>query len=224
MPGMQKTSEVKTYFTDRARLFDALYEGETAFSRGFNRLFRRPMLERYVLTLEGIGSPAGKRILDVGCGSGRYAIELVRAGAEVTGVDFSEEMIRMAEARIAEAGVKDRVRLVAGDFITWSEGQMPKAGARRPFDIAFAMGVLDYVEDAPGFVARMAQLADSVIISFPRPTPVRMPLRKLRYALRNCPVHFYRRPALEEMYRRAGLGRLTVKPLGGAGYWVMGER
>jgi len=36
-------------------------------------------------------------VLDVGCGSGRLAVELVRSGAAVTGIDVSE-------ARLAAAG------------------------------------------------------------------------------------------------------------------------
>ncbi|MEZ5775851.1 MAG: class I SAM-dependent methyltransferase [Hyphomicrobiaceae bacterium] len=220
---MQKTADVRTYFTERARLFDALYEGETGFSRRFNEIFRRPMLERYVLTLEGLGRLEGRRILDVGCGSGRYAVELARGGAFVTGVDFSPEMIAMANERIAamradNPALADRVSLVAGDFLEWS------AGMGRKFDAAFAMGVLDYVEDAKGFIARMAEVADEVIASFPRPTAVRMPLRKLRYAMRNCPVHFYRQAEVEAMYRAAGLDEVTVRPLGGAGFWVHGQR
>lgn len=215
---MQRTSDVKTYFTQRARLFDALYEGETATSRAFNRVFRRPMLTRYVYTLEALGNLQGKRILDVGCGAGRYAAELAKGGALVTGIDFSEEMLIMAGERLREAGLNDKVTLIAGDFVPWSQTRS------REFDTAIAMGVLDYVEDAPAFIARMAQVADTVIASFPRPTPVRMPLRKLRYALRNCPVHFYRQGQVEAMYRAAGLSDLTVRALGGAGYWVEGRR
>lgn len=213
---LQRTAEVKTYFTERARLFDALYDGETGVSRAFNRVFRAPMLERYVLTLEGLGALPGKRVLDVGCGSARYTVELAKAGAIVTGIDFSDAMIGMAAARVAASGVKDSVDLVAGDFLAWSEGK------GRLFDAAFAMGVLDYVDDAPAFIARMANVSREVIASFPRPTPVRMPLRKLRYALRNCPVHFFRRDDIEAMYRAAGCRDIVVKPLGGAGWWVHG--
>ena len=36
-----------------------------------------------------LGLPAGARILDVGCGTGRHAVELARRGYRVTGVDLS---------------------------------------------------------------------------------------------------------------------------------------
>jgi SAM-dependent methyltransferase len=46
---------------------------------------------------DAIGSVAGLAILDLGCGTGRHALRLAAAGAEVTAVDFSEGML--AEAR-----------------------------------------------------------------------------------------------------------------------------
>lgn len=215
---MQRTTDVKTYFTDRAQLFDALYDDDTATARAFNKVFRRPMFTRYVLTLAALGELPGRKILDVGCGSGRYSVELARAGAEVVGVDFSEEMLSMARKRAEDAGVTDRTTFISGDFTQWA------ADAGTHFDAAFAMGVLDYVDDAPGFIRMMADVADEVIASFPTPTPVRMPLRKLRYSLRNCPVYFYWRGEIEDMYRAAGLQQLDVQRLGFGGYWVHGKK
>lgn len=39
---------------------------------------------------------AGSRVLDVGCGPGRHALALARRGATVTGIDISEEFVRLA--------------------------------------------------------------------------------------------------------------------------------
>ncbi len=41
-------------------------------------------------------------ILDLGCGTGRHAIELARRNIRVCGVDFSEPMIRIAESKVSE--------------------------------------------------------------------------------------------------------------------------
>ena len=46
------------------------------------------------------------RILDVGCGTGRHAIELAGRGYSVTGIDISESMLHRAREKAAEAGVK----------------------------------------------------------------------------------------------------------------------
>jgi len=47
----------------------------------------------------------GRTILDVGTGTGRAAVELAVSGAQVIGVDASREMLDVARARAAEAGV-----------------------------------------------------------------------------------------------------------------------
>ncbi len=45
------------------------------------------------------------RILDVGCGTGRHAIELARRGYSVTGIDLSESQLARAREKAREAGV-----------------------------------------------------------------------------------------------------------------------
>ena len=47
----------------------------------------------------------GMRVADVGSGPGRFAIDLIEAGADVTLIDISPNMLEQAEARLAEAGV-----------------------------------------------------------------------------------------------------------------------
>jgi len=47
-----------------------------------------------------------KNILDIGCGTGRHAIELARRGYRVTGVDLSENQLNRAREKAKEAGVE----------------------------------------------------------------------------------------------------------------------
>ena len=54
---------------------------------------------------EFLGDVSGRRILDLGTGTGRAAIALARRGALVTGVDASSEMLRVARTRAQDAGV-----------------------------------------------------------------------------------------------------------------------
>jgi ubiquinone/menaquinone biosynthesis C-methylase UbiE len=63
----------------------------------WHRLLIEPAFERV------IGDVAGLRVLEVVCGNGRLARSLARRGARVTAVDASEEMIRHAREREAEA-------------------------------------------------------------------------------------------------------------------------
>lgn len=47
-----------------------------------------------------------QRILDIGCGTGRHAIELARRGYEVVGVDLSESQLKRAREKADEAGLR----------------------------------------------------------------------------------------------------------------------
>ncbi|MER7079013.1 Methyltransferase domain-containing protein [Saccharopolyspora kobensis] len=53
--------------------------------------------------LELLGDVAGKRVLDVACGPGLYAAELVARGAQVVGCDISPRMVELAAQRAPSA-------------------------------------------------------------------------------------------------------------------------
>ena len=52
-----------------------------------------------------IGCRKTERILDVGCGTGRHAIELTRRGYNVTGVDLSESQLKRAREKAEALGL-----------------------------------------------------------------------------------------------------------------------
>ncbi|MDX1435956.1 MAG: class I SAM-dependent methyltransferase [Anaerolineales bacterium] len=58
-------------------------------------------------SVERMLSPvAGRRVLDVACGNGLTSRRLAHAGAKVTAIDFSEEMIRIAKAREDDSSIE----------------------------------------------------------------------------------------------------------------------
>ena len=61
------------------------------------------------------------RILDVGCGTGRHAIELARRGFHVTGIDLSSGMLEQARRKAAEADVE--VAFVQADATAFVPGE-----------------------------------------------------------------------------------------------------
>ncbi len=75
--------------------------------------FTENTVEEVDFVLEELGLPPGDRILDVGCGTGRHAVELVRRGYQVTGVDISAGMLAEAERAAREADVE--VELIHAD-------------------------------------------------------------------------------------------------------------
>ena len=53
-----------------------------------------------------LGPDKSVRILDVGCGTGRHAIELTKKGYAVTGIDLSEAQLKKANEKAVRAGLK----------------------------------------------------------------------------------------------------------------------
>src|SRR5829696_414883 len=58
--------------------------------------------------------PERGRVCDIGGGPGRYSIELIRHGYEVTLFDLSDEEIRLARARLDDLGLCAE-KLIVGD-------------------------------------------------------------------------------------------------------------
>jgi SAM-dependent methyltransferase len=55
------------------------------------------------ICIERAGVEPGMEVLDVACGAGNATIPAARAGARVTGVDFSPELLAIARERAADA-------------------------------------------------------------------------------------------------------------------------
>jgi SAM-dependent methyltransferase len=55
-------------------------------------------------------------VLELGCGTGRIALPLGRAGVELVGVDRSAPMLARARRRVARAGLNGHIRLIRGDI------------------------------------------------------------------------------------------------------------
>jgi putative methylase len=63
------------------------------------------------------GDIEGKRVLDLGCGTGRLALGCAFLGAEsVVGVDIDRSAVKLAVENSAKLGFKSTVEWVAGDF------------------------------------------------------------------------------------------------------------
>jgi SAM-dependent methyltransferase len=86
------------------------------------------------------------RILDLGCGTGRHAVELGARGFDVTGVDFSEAMLNRARGR-AYAG-RGALDFVHGDIRTYRSGVAFDA-------VLMNFNVLGYMHSNDDFIAAL---------------------------------------------------------------------
>ena len=87
-------------------------------------------------------------VVDVGGGTGGFAVPLAEEGHAVTVVDASPDALAALTRRAAEAGVVDRVRAVQGDADALA-GLVPPGGA----DLILCHAVLEVVDDPAGVVA-----------------------------------------------------------------------
>jgi bacteriocin biosynthesis cyclodehydratase domain-containing protein len=105
---------------------------------------------------------AGRRVLDVGCGTGEQALRLAASGCDVVGTDVLEEMLSQASARAERLGLTDRV--------TFEHGTLPRSGGA--FDDILCLNVLDHVEEPlPLLQGMRCLLADGgqILASLPHP-------------------------------------------------------
>lgn len=101
------------------------------------------------LLFELIGPVSGRRVLDVGCGEGTLSVKLHKAGATVTAVDPSWDMLMAARSRLGAEQYPVRLAQAAGE-------RLPFATAC--FDVVLAKTVLCFVDEAQAMVDEMARV------------------------------------------------------------------
>ena len=88
---------------------------------------------------------AGKLILDVGCGMGRFAEVATRWGARVVGIDLS------AAAEVAAKNLADR------DFVAFQADVFSLPFAPESFDVIYSVGVLHHTPDCEAAVKALGK-------------------------------------------------------------------
>jgi 2-polyprenyl-3-methyl-5-hydroxy-6-metoxy-1,4-benzoquinol methylase len=117
---------------------------------------------RMVREVLRLGDPAGKRIMEVGAGSGRDAVTLAKAGAEVLTLDYVAGSLDITRKAAGAAGVE--VTTVCGDAL----GSPFPDGS---FDVVFHQGLLEHFRDTTPLLrdnARLLKPGGHVIVDVPQ--------------------------------------------------------
>ena len=93
--------------------------------------------------------PAGKVIVDVGCGGGLMAEEIARLGAAVIGIDPSAASIATARAHAARSGLEIDYRVGSGEHLPAGDGCA---------DVVYCVDVLEHVADLDAVIGETARV------------------------------------------------------------------
>jgi SAM-dependent methyltransferase len=129
--------------------FDLRGTGEIGLSLAYNQACYR--LRRDVLTRalrDAAFDPAGKRVLDVGCGTGFFTAYYLARGADVTGLDIAPKSVETLRARHPEA------RFMLAD--------VSDAAIAERYDLVNAFDVLYHITDDPRWQRAVEHLATAV--------------------------------------------------------------
>lgn len=143
-----------TYWEDRARRFAAEGQGLAAVcSYGMPEFYNRVIdCCQWLALRRWLAVAPGTRVLDVGCGVGRWSRRLAARGANVTGIDLSPTMIAHARRRAKADGVAARCR-----FETQNLSELD-AGAQ--FDLVLGVTVLQHILDPQALHAAVRRMTD----------------------------------------------------------------
>ena len=93
--------------------------------------------------------PAGKVIIDIGCGGGLMAEEIARLGAAVIGIDPSAASISTARAHAAGSGLDIDYRVGSGERLPAGDGCA---------EVVYCVDVLEHVADLDAVIGETARV------------------------------------------------------------------
>lgn len=180
-------------------------------AEGFDALRFGGPIGRYLqdtqaeLLRRALSGARGREVLDVGTGTGRAAITLAGAGADVIAMDASEAMLAVASRRAAEAQVRIRFERADAHALPLANGSV---------DLAMSLRVLMHVPDWSRCVAELCRVSrHSLVVDF----PARSSLAALESAVRHLGAML---GARTEAYRVMGV-RPVARVLAAHGFRVV---
>jgi 2-polyprenyl-3-methyl-5-hydroxy-6-metoxy-1,4-benzoquinol methylase len=182
------TERARSYFDALAPEYDRAFQltGGGPASAFVNRFFRGQTFARRMRLLEALFGRlgmTGRRVLDLGCGSGQVSLLAASMGASVEGIDIAPRMLAIARESAPRAGVQDRVLFGEGDIAV-----CPLKEA----DVVLLVGVIEYYRDFVPVLRRAAAAAGRyLIVAHTTRVAYRMFLRRVLFRFSGASVYFH---------------------------------
>jgi ubiquinone/menaquinone biosynthesis C-methylase UbiE len=134
------TGQVASSFDDQAAAYDRWYA--TPLGQLVDRVEKAAIFAL-------LPDLYGRRVLEVGCGTGNISLELARRGARVVGLDVSGPMLAAAQHQARQQEVP----------LAWVRGGAAALPfLQQSFDGVIAILALDFISDRPGVVREMVRV------------------------------------------------------------------
>ena len=198
----QDTERARSYFDALAPEYDRAFAltGQDPLSALVNRFFRGRTFARRMRLLESLFGRlgmTGRKVLDLGCGSGQVSLLAASMGASVEGIDIAPSMLAIARESARRAGLHDRVIFGEGDIAVVPLNQA---------DVVLLVGVIEYYRDLAPVVRRAAAAAQKyLVVAHTSRVWYRMLLRKVLFRVARANVYFHPIEQVVGTVQREGL-------------------
>ncbi len=217
----------KSFFERDAEDFDKIFDNPKEIKNWLTRIvtvfYCKDHIKLRLNSIVGLvkGGISGKRVCELGCGPGRYPLYYHAMGANVVGVDYSSEMIKLAKANRQKAKVREEeCRFVESDVLEFSDSEH--------FDVVVASGLIDYLPNHLGakLIEKMVSLVKpngQIIITFPFKGGFFNMLRYFLRRLQKVYTYYYGQEEIDRSFAKNCIKIINRKDI--VGYWIIaGEK
>lgn len=132
--------KIKAFYDGLAANFDD-EQDEYAF-------VRKPEMEVALAAVRSVARPTDA-VLEIGAGTGRFALQIAPRVRQLTAIDLSEAMLAVLRRKAAERGVAN-VTTSAGEFLAFP--------FESRFDLIVSFSAIEYLADKQALFAKLAAL------------------------------------------------------------------
>jgi SAM-dependent methyltransferase len=152
----KKLKDVKNYWNKQP--CNIKYSKKTIFTKKyFDEVKKKKyFVEKHILKFADFKKYNKKNVLEIGCGIGTDAIEFIKNGANYTGIDYSNESIRISKKRVEILKLKKKKPC----FLVDNCEELKKIKKlKKKFDLIYSFGVLHHTPNMQKAFNRIYEIA-----------------------------------------------------------------
>ena len=131
---------------------DIIFHYDSLIDEGNDPVLDPPELRAYMdrwdgdVFLDFLGNYRDKRVLEIGCGTGRLAVRVATLTREFVGVDISPKIVAVAREHLASANA----RVICSDFLHWESDEK--------FDIIYSSLTFMHISHKLAAIRKVAEM------------------------------------------------------------------